>query len=231
MKNTIKQYLIIVIGLILLTSCEKKVDWDKESNMFKISNRKLYYNGELYSGIITNFEDGGRFPVKYTTSSWKEGIPNGYWESVHKNGKIREIMNYKNGLRDGTYEYFNRDGVSLEKLEYEDGEFSGEKTELFKNGGKRIKRYLKSKLHGKIESYYSNGSVGERVTFDNGNISSDYEVFYIDGNVMCRMERINRKKTYFKKDGTPVEDLFELSSEIRNSPEEYFLREESRKFR
>ena len=249
MKNTITHYLMIVIGIILLTSCEKmvdekKVDWDKESNLFSVSPEgKLFYNSELYSGIITNFTypKKGEFKLnigvvkldmKYS-SSWKEGVPHGQWEGIYeKRNDIREIRNYKNGTLDGPYEY-SYEGEILEKYEYEEGEFSGERIEFLKNkliGGKRITRFLKGEKHGILESFYPNGNIGERVTFNNGYMSSDYEVFYFDGNVMCRVKNKNGKKgdqMYFRRNGTQVPNEEYLDD--FSSPGEYDFMLESRR--
>jgi len=246
MKNTIKHYLVIVIGLILLTSCEKlldekKVDWEKEKNLFSVSPEgKLFYSSELYSGIITNFKYDiksefelklGRInsSMKYSNSSWKEGVPHGQWEGIQSN-KIRETRNYKNGTLHGPYEYFY-EGVELRKYEYEEGEFSGERIEFLEEGSKRITRYLKGERHGILESFYPNGNIGERVTFNNGYMSSDYEVFYFDGNVMCRVKNNNGRpgeKMYFRKDGTQVPNEEYLDD--FSSPGELDFLYESRNF-
>ncbi len=254
MKTMIKHYLIICIGLILLTSCEKmlgekKVDWDKESNLFSVSPEgKLFYNSELYSGIILNFQYSRNFykeyselkigpynpDMKYSTSSWKEGVPHGFWEGVHtEQNRIRNTRNYKNGLLHGPYEYYY-EGVRQEKYEYEEGDLrSGEMTEFLDSkleGGKRITRYLNNERHGVLESFYPNGNIGERVTFNNGYMSSDYEVFYFDGNVMCRVKNKNGKPgevMYFRNDGTQIPNEEYMTG--FSSPGEYDFLLESRK--
>lgn len=146
MKNTIKQYLIIVIGLILLTSCEKKVDWDKESNMFKISNGKLYYKGELYSGIINHFNNGRKRTLYkyYSTTSWKDGLRDGYWEQIRED-IIKEKGNYKMGSEDGLWE-----------------------TNYY-NGKLHLKGiYINGKREDIWEWYYENGQLKKKGNFKNG---------------------------------------------------------------
>lgn len=229
MKKTISHYLLIVFSLFLLTSCEKNVDWKKESNLFKIKRPEniLLYEGEPFTGVIENYKNklnmkqggpSGKFTKTSKVSSWKEGLPHGYWESIiHKNGFV-EKMTYEKGVVVGTYELFNKDGEILEKVEWNNGKFSGERIELdnVHMGGTKIPNfqiiktktlYVNSERHGIMESYYPNGSIGMRVKFKDGRPISDVIVFYLDGKNMFTKKYNNGlldKIIYFKKDGTPL---------------------------
>ena len=223
MKNTIKHYLMIVIGIILLTCCEniigeKEIDWNKESNLFSISPEgKLFYKSELYSGIVKNIkEEKGKFEFEgifriseYSFSSWKEGIPHGYWEG----GKDkREIKNYKDGILDGNYEYQSQ--YSFEKFIYENGKKSGEMVFNRFDDGKVKRKYENGNLNGIQEDYYPSGELGCRVNYSNGIIVGDLEVFYKNGNIMIRKSFKDGDLTgeiFYKKNGSTT-SKYDLTS-------------------
>ena len=46
----------------------------------------------------------------YRKGNWKDGKPDGLWESYHENGQLSSKGHYKDGKRDGLWKFYYEDG-------------------------------------------------------------------------------------------------------------------------
>lgn len=173
-----------------------------------ISAEAMYVNNNFDGPVISYYAGGG---IKQK-QLYVNGILNGPNIQYYKNGKVQDSTFYKNGVEEGFSEYFNENGVKTGALFYVDGSLHGarkfygeEKGQLqlirFYDYGKLIGySYLDTtgkevpmidlpEGTGKVVSYFSNGTKGREMTYEQGLNQGEYNAYYENG-------QIERKHNY-----------------------------------
>jgi antitoxin component YwqK of YwqJK toxin-antitoxin module len=92
-NNFMKKLLLpIIVVLITLSGCQKKVNFRKEKEYIKEKNNITYYKGTPFSGVFEEYFENGQLEVKKT---YKEGKINGLYERYHENGQLKSKFFFK----------------------------------------------------------------------------------------------------------------------------------------
>jgi antitoxin component YwqK of YwqJK toxin-antitoxin module len=116
-----KKLIVFMFSVFLLVSCGELIidEISDEYRSIDISpNGKVTYNGEPFSGVLTNTYKSGNLNYKRT---YKDGKKNGFSEGYHKNGHIKYREPYKNGEKDGVWERYYENGQLKSKTTFKDG--------------------------------------------------------------------------------------------------------------
>jgi len=147
MKRLLNYTIILLLSLVVFGCGGPTID--KNSDNYQHIERNTisgftYYSGEVFSGEIVEYYEGGQLKEKMT---FKEGKKDGVSESYYENGKLKTKLTYKEGKQDGVSELYYKNG----QLEY-----------MF--------TYKEGKKDGVSELYYENGQLEYRWNHKDGNL-------------------------------------------------------------
>ena len=135
-NNFMKKLLLpIIVVLITLSGCQKKVNFRKEKEYIKEENNITYYKGTPFSGVFEGYFENGQLETKTT---YKEGKLNGLYESYHENGQLETKTTYKEGKLNGSIEIYWKNGQLEIKTTYKEGGKDGPYESYYYNGQLRV---------------------------------------------------------------------------------------------
>ena len=138
--KTIARITSLLIGLILLTSCAQSIDGNLESDYIEEENDIVLYKGEPYNGeMFFNYENG-QLEEK---GNYKDGKPDGLFETYYENGQLTFKGNFKDGEKDGLFEEYYENGQLSVKVNFKDGKWDGLYELYYENGQLKLKQNYK----------------------------------------------------------------------------------------
>lgn len=156
---------IIVFSFFWLLSCEREeLVMDKTSTELELVNGVLYYQKNIFNGLLVSRYDDASFKMKL---QYVNGRKDGYEKQWHLNGELSQSRLYSHGIKIGNHLGWWEDGTQKFDYHYnEKGEYNGNRKEWYKNG--QLVR----------DFNYSNGKeIGsQRMWTDSGKIRANYEV-------------------------------------------------------
>ena len=116
----------------------------------------------------------------YSTSEFKNGLPNGVFNRYDWLGELNEQVIYKVGLQEG--KAFERNKLAHTSLNYKEGALDGYvRTYLTLKGQDSLLlfdlNFQNGMLQGESRSYHTNGKLAKKGFFLNGESIEDYEAF------------------------------------------------------
>jgi antitoxin component YwqK of YwqJK toxin-antitoxin module len=94
MIKSIKFYVPFILFIIMISSCNQVIDYDKDGDYFKNDNGIYYFKGSLINGTVESHYENGKLKFIW---SIKDGKMDGEQIEYYKNGQIEEILNYNEG--------------------------------------------------------------------------------------------------------------------------------------
>ncbi|MEA3496507.1 MAG: hypothetical protein U9R42_10770 [Bacteroidota bacterium] len=181
---------------------------EKYSNSRKLLSRTNYLiikeNGKKKSvlhGEATYFDYNGNITK---AGNYTKGKKDGVW-TKYRNNKVVSEYKYKNDIKYGEYKEYYQDGALRIK---------GILYERIKIGNK-VNTYV---FDGQRLSYYKNGNIEKRESFDMGKKTGVWEIFYDNGTLKERHEYkdnlLTGKKIYWNANGNK---FIEIPYKIINS--------------
>ena len=119
--------------LLVLVGCSEPMPRNVDT---LVQQGDMYLDGETmlpYSGPIFLLREDDSSKVQVSTTL-KDGLFHGPWESYYYNGQLRRKTTYSNGELDGLFEQYNENGQLSEKISYSNGEFDGPFERYDENG-------------------------------------------------------------------------------------------------
>ena len=160
MKNTVQQFIVILLGLILFSSCEKTVDTDKEQEYLKSEKKIIYYKGEPFSGVLVT-------PSKHGKSAFKDGKKDGESEGYYENGQLEYKSEWEDGKVIINERYWKNGKISIkESYKWDEEKKSGEELGYFENGQLAYKRIYKNGKRARELFYEEGGKLREEKKYD-----------------------------------------------------------------
>jgi len=108
---------ILFISLILITGCEKTIDFEKLQE-----RNGVYYevnSDKPFTGKVSSKYDNGQ---KEREGNTREGKEDGLWTWWYENGQKEKEGNTKEGKEDGLWTYWNENGNVTKTETYSNGE-------------------------------------------------------------------------------------------------------------
>lgn len=160
-----------------------------------------YLNGSL-DGKSMKYNNLGQKETKH----YKNGILEGEYQLLHKNGKVKLEGNYDDkSERTGKWTEYNEDGYLKSVIHYDEGMQHGTTTIYFDNG--KIKSYGEFKLgkeNGKVQEYEENPHrLIAEATYKEGYLDGEYKAYnegllwrdciYKEGKLISEKQYLNGK--------------------------------------
>jgi antitoxin component YwqK of YwqJK toxin-antitoxin module len=195
-------FLSLLVIIFFYTSCSSKFDGKNGTlkEYYEIGNGQAikktaeYKDGMLNGPYLEYYSNGN---VK-TDAHYIKGELNGIRKHFYENGKTKAEETYKDGQRNGIYKYYYKDGKVETEYMFANGIKQGIYNKNFKDGKAEIRyNYKDGKQQGENKEYYNNGQIKFIAFFDNGDPAIGLQEF--------------------KKDGTVINNDFQLSTKEENS--------------
>ena len=97
----------------------------------------------------------------------KDGVPDGYWVSYHRNGEKKTEGNRVNNELDGLWKFYNEDGQISVSISYKDGKKDGPRTSFLNNVRIKEENFETDKRQGFTILYYDSGELFKEIPFEN----------------------------------------------------------------
>jgi len=139
----IKNLVFLLFVTLLVSSCTKTIDYDKEKEYFNEENEVFYYKGSPFNGVLIRNYDEKQIRI---SKSYEDGKLNGPWEVYYENGQLKYKSNYKHGKEDGLSERY------------------------YENGQLKVRRFFSDNYEvGDVERYFENGQLEEKTIYNDEN--------------------------------------------------------------
>jgi len=157
--------ILILCSFTWFLSCEREaLVVDKTSSELELINGTLYYQKNLFKGLLVSKYDDASFKMKL---QYVAGRKDGLEQQWHPDGLLSQRRAYSQGIKIGNHLGWWEGGVQKFDYQYnEKGEYDGSRKEWYKNG--QLVR----------DFNYSNGKElgSQRMWTDSGKIRANYEV-------------------------------------------------------
>lgn len=169
---------------------------------------------EIRNGLTKEFYPSGQIKSEI---NFVYGKANGQLKTYFEDGKIAEISNWTNGSRDGQAKYFYDHGIIYQEETYKNGKLEGEQRTYFDNGqlrttiiyqddlvwrvlvtndslGNKLDELTIDNGNGVLNTYYSNGKIQSKTSFDKGTPNGKSKLFFESGKAQGYMTFVNGHK-------------------------------------
>lgn len=152
------------------------------------------------------------------------GEQDGEWLYFHRNGKVREMINYSNGLKTGINSGYFASGQKSYELNYLNGEATGEYKRYNESGALLIKKQLvNGKNDGDYEGYFDIGedAVEYMANYKDDKIDGILKEYYSDGTLykettFNKYQKNGVERTY-NADGLKIAEINYLNDELNGT--------------
>ena len=177
-----KNYPILILFLILISSCIKPINYEEEKENIEIKIETVYFKNNPFDGLLygvdfvilvekgyksrlTRFYESGNIKYNFTYNS--KGELHGEQFQYYENGQLKVKYKYQDGKLFGEqFEYFEN-GKIKKKGNYDDAWLEGDQIEYYENG--QIKRNVKCKRYPYyIVDYFENGNIKSDIVLGDG---------------------------------------------------------------
>lgn len=145
--------------------------------IFKISKRKKLYCYVLFITVFSNVwaqVDSANFKKFFyengqvsSAGFMKDGVPEGYWVSYHRNGEKKTEGNRVNNELDGIWKFYNEDGQITVSISYKEGKKDGSRLSFLNNVKVKEELFEADKRQGFTSHFYDTGELFKQVPFEN----------------------------------------------------------------
>lgn len=175
---------LIIIFVLLFISCLKKQEINsnifdktvipsivKEKNdpNFQLKNGILYFNNQVYSGIVKEFYIDDKLK---SSSEYYQGKRNGFFNGWYKNENKRFERFYTNNIKTGTHLGWFDNGVK--KFEYQ---FD-----------------VQGRYNGFVKNWYINGLLAKHFIFKKGKENGSQKMWDINGKIKANFYTIKGER-------------------------------------
>ena len=109
--------LLPILCLLILVSCSNEVPLDQ---LVERNGITYEINSQTpFTGSFVNYHENGQLESK---RNWKDGNPDGLWETYHENYRLESKVNWKEGKEEGLWEYYDEEGNLTKTEKWKDGE-------------------------------------------------------------------------------------------------------------
>jgi antitoxin component YwqK of YwqJK toxin-antitoxin module len=178
-------------------------------------NGLLHYNNKPFTG--TYFEE---LDDRIEFCHCKEGLRNGPFKAVFKNGKTANELNFKKGKKDGLARGYYENGILKYELYFKNDEFDNY-IKKFNDSGKLISEIqIKNGIeHGEIKSYNDNGVLVFKGQAINGFLEGVCKNYYETGELQSEIEYLEDKKdgkslSYYKNGNLEGSGFYKYGYEV-----------------
>ena len=174
-----KNYPILILFLILISSCTKTINIDEERQYLEIKKGILYYKGVPFSGKTESkmvpFKTDGGYRIYDEGMLIEEFLE-------YSNGQIKSKGSFIDGEKDGKHiEYYENGQIKFEGS-FITGKEDGKHIKYYENGQLELKvTYKKGKKDGLREEYNENGQLKLKTNYKEDNRDGLWEEYYENG--------------------------------------------------
>jgi len=206
-----KRDLIFIFSIILLVSCDKKIEKTEIVEKWPNNNQKIiheYFSLKDSSFRETEYYESGKLKSKYYYQSGQiQGPAIGFFE----NGDTAQISHFKKGLKDGLEKTWYNSGELWSRYIFNDGKkISG--NHFFRNGQPTAKLKFEDGYVIWGEYYHPNGNIRSTGSIEDNKKTGVWEYYHENGNLKEMGEYVNGKKTgiwqEFDKEGNLIHDIY-----------------------
>jgi len=125
----------------------------------------------FYTGLITSNYQSNKIKSE---QRYKNGKPEGKWNTWYENGQIKIDSAYKDGKRKGQYLAWYENGQKKIETTYHDDKLNGQYNEWNKNGHLKLNaNYKDGKLDGEKTIWYESGKIKSKAKYITGNLDGE----------------------------------------------------------
>ena len=122
----------------------------------------------FYTGLITSNYQSNKIKSE---QRYKNGKPEGKWNTWYENGQIKIDSAYKDGKRKGQYLAWYENGQKKIETMYHDDKLNGQYNEWNKNGHLKLNaNYKDGKLDGEKTIWYASGKIKSKAKYITGKL-------------------------------------------------------------
>ncbi len=175
---------LIIIFVLLFISCLKKHEIhnntshkviiptkikEKKDSNFQLKNGILYFNNQVYSGIVKEFYIDDKLK---SSSEYYQGKRNGFFKGWYKNGDKCFERFYTDNIKTGTHLGWFDNGVK--KFEYQ---FD-----------------IQGRYNGFVKNWYINGLLAKHFNFKKGKEAGSQKVWNDKGKIKSNFYTVNGER-------------------------------------
>ena len=169
--------------------------YEKRVTVFEIqiNDNKVYFEGELFTGIVYDIFSNGN--IKEVTK-YKNGKHNGLRKEWYQNGKYSKWLNYKDGKLDGLWREWFENGTLSSEQSFENGKKNGHSIDFHLNGELLNKCYYYDGIIGDgiFTMYHDDGRKMSEGRYKNGEETGLWKHWYENGTLYKEGRYENGKK-------------------------------------
>jgi antitoxin component YwqK of YwqJK toxin-antitoxin module len=198
---SLRNGMVVSLLLLLLASCNEKVEVKKEYWENGKPKSELRYENGVLNGRCVWYYPNGKPQIELT---YRNDTMNGMLRRWHENGNLYEELWYKNGKRDSVYREFSLRGILVAEGYYVNGMLNGDYHRWYENGQVfQEGQYVDDMMDGSWLIFYGDGNLAATADFNRGTgVQTSYEhsgykclvTNYVDNEK-------HGKETYFNPDG------------------------------
>jgi antitoxin component YwqK of YwqJK toxin-antitoxin module len=171
------KYLLFVLTVIILASCNEKTVSDKVSSV----------------KVITENVNGQKIEYQFDTL---KKVKQGYHKSFHANGKVFIEENYVNDTLSGPKKIYFDNGIIEEEYEFVKGNREGVFKTYHQNGKLQQEgKYSNNQLKGELKTYYKDGILKEIVMMEENVEKGPFTEYHENGKLKTKGEYLGGVET------------------------------------